>query len=86
MNDGTDSVMSALSIELISIHSEKNGTHKLLKTDSVSIISLSINIWIMGCEAPAIGESSGKLHLSESAVQCLKCFVLNKLALGEQFP
>lgn len=45
--------------------------------------SFYCQLWDNGCKASAI---SGELHLSESAMQCSKCVVLNKLALEGEFP
>lgn len=78
MNGGTDSGISALSM-VSTTHSEKRTrVHQLvanrLSVDHFPVYQHRDN----GREAFAISKSSGKLHLSESAVQCPKCVVLSK--------
>lgn len=86
MNGGTDSGMSALSMGLTT-HSEKKKQRIQSVENGLHVYHFTVyQHWDNGCKASAISESSGKLHLSKSAVQCSKCVVLNKLALWDEFP
>lgn len=78
MNGGTDSGLSALSMVSTTHSEKKTSVHQLvanrLSVDHFPVYQHRDN----GREAFAISESGGKLHLSESAVQCPKCVVLSK--------